>query len=70
MVGEVKSAAEATKIASTFLKQYYYFQRPISAIRENTTWIVKIDIGVLHESIAEIKIDASTADITGYSLPG
>ena len=69
MAGEVKSAAEATRIATSFLRQYYGFVRPISAARENATWIVKIDVGVITREIAEVKIDASTADVTGYSFP-
>jgi len=69
MGGEVKSAAEATKIAATFLKQYYGFLRPISAVRENATWVVKVDVGVISKEIAEVKIDASTADVIGYSFP-
>jgi len=68
MTGEIKSAAEATRIATSFLKQYYGFLRPISAVRENTSWIVKVDVGVLTKEIAEVKIDASTADIVGYSF--
>ena len=69
MAGEIKSAAEATKIATTFLKQYYAFLRPISATRENATWIVEVDVGVVMKEIAEVKIDASTADVTEYSFP-
>ena len=69
MAGEIKSAAEATRIATSFLKQYYGFLRPISAVRENTTWIVKVDVGVIIKEIAEVKIDASTADVVGYSFP-
>lgn len=69
MLSEVKSAAKATEIAASFLKQYYGFLRPISAARENATWIVKVDVGVITKDIAEVKIDASTADIVGYSFP-
>ena len=69
MSEEVKSAAEATEIATSFLKKYYFFLRPISAVREDTTWIVKVDVGALQKEIAEIKINALTADITGYTLP-
>ena len=69
MAGEIKSAAEATRIATSFLKQYYGFLRPISATRENATWIVKVDVGVLKTEITEVRIDASTADIVGYSFP-
>jgi len=69
MAGEVKSAAEATRIATSFLRQYYGFLRPISASRQNSTWIVEVDVGVITKEIAEVKIDASTADVIGYSFP-
>jgi hypothetical protein len=69
MAGEIKSAAEATKIAASFLKQYYGFLRPISAEKENGNWLIKIDVGVITKEIAEVKINAITADVTGYSLP-
>ncbi len=69
MAGEIKSAAEATKIATSFLQQYYFFLHPISAVRTDTTWIVKVDVGVITHEIAEVKIDASTADVIGYSFP-
>lgn len=69
MAVEIKSAAKATEVAASFLKQYYAFLRPISAVREGTNWIVKIDVGLVFKEIAEVKIDALTADVTGYSLP-
>ena len=69
MTGEIKSADEATRIATSLLKQYYGFLRPISAVRENATWIVKVDVGVIMKEIAEVKIDALTKDVIGYSLP-
>lgn len=69
MLSEVKSAAKATEIAASFLKQYYGFLRPISAVKEDSTWVVKVDVGVVTREIAEVKIDSSAADITGYSFP-
>ena len=66
---EVKNANEATRIATSFLRQYYGFLRPISAVKENTIWIVKVDVGVISQEIAEVKVDASTADVIGYSFP-
>ena len=69
MPGEVKSAVEATKIATSFLRQYYAFLRPTGAVREDATWVVKVDVGVLRKEIAEVKVDASTADVIGYSFP-
>ena len=69
MASEVKSVAQAIQIATSFLKKYYFFLRPVSAMREDAIWIVKVDVGVLQKEIAEVKIDASTADVTGFSLP-
>jgi hypothetical protein len=69
MPGEVKSAAQATEIAASFLKKYYFFLRPVSAVIEDATWIVRVDVGALQKEIAEVKIDASTADVTEYSFP-
>lgn len=69
MLSEVKSAAKATEIAASFLKQYYGFLRPISAVKEDSTRVVKVDVGVVTREIAEVKIDSSAADITGYSFP-
>jgi len=69
MAGEIRSAAEATKIAATFLKEYYAFLRPVGASRDNGTWTVKIDIGLVTKEIAEVKVDAITGTVTDYSLP-
>ncbi len=69
MAGEIKSAGEATRIATSFLRQYYAFIRPVSAVREGSAWVVKMDIGATQEKVAEIKVDALTAEITGYTFP-
>ncbi len=69
MPEEVKSARRATEIAASFLKQYYVFLRPISAERRDTTWVVKVDVGLVVAQIVEVKIDATTAEIIGYSFP-
>ena len=69
MSSEVKSAAEATKIATSFLSKYYFFLRPISAVKEDATWLVKVDVGALQKEIAEVKVNALTADIAEYTFP-
>lgn len=66
---EIKSAQEATKVATTFLKQYYFFLRPVSAAKQDDTWIVKIDVGLVSKEIAEVKIDTLTSEIIEYSFP-
>lgn len=69
MAVEVKSAQKATEIAASFLKQYYAFLHPISALREANIWVVKVDVGLIGTNIAEVKIDVLTAEIIGYSFP-
>ena len=69
MAYQVKSAKEATTIATNFLKQYYSFMRPKSASKDNDFWVVEVDVGVITTEIARVRIDASTADVIGYSFP-
>ena len=69
MLGEVKSAPEATKIAVSFVAKHYFFARPLSAVREDGHWVVKIDVGPLAQVIASIKIDAKTGEIVEYDIP-
>jgi len=69
MAYQVKSAKEATTIATNFLKQYYAFTQPKSASKDNDIWVVEVDVGVLMSEIAQVRIDASTADVIGYSFP-
>ena len=66
---EVKSAREATKIAYSFVNQYRTYARPMKAVRENDIWLVEIDVGVLATKVANVKIDAKTADILEYTIP-
>ncbi len=69
MASEVKSAAEATEKAESFIKKYRWYTRPIKAVREDDTWVVEIDVGPIFTTIAKIKIDAKSGDISEYSIP-
>jgi len=66
---KVKSAAEATEIAESFIKKYRWYRRPLKAVREDNTWLVEIDVGPLFTVIAKIKIDAISGDILEYTIP-
>jgi len=69
MDNEVKSAAKATEIASSFIKKYRWYVRPLKAIRENDAWLVEIDVGPIFTIIAKVKIDAKSGDILEYTIP-
>lgn len=68
MANEIRSAGKATEVAAAFLKQYYGFLRPVSAEKNNGTWLVKIDVGAVLQKIAEITVDASSAEIVDYKI--
>lgn len=69
MAGEIKSAAEATKIAQSYVGKYYFFTRPIKAVREDDTWLVNLDVGALDTEIAKVKINAKSGEILEYDIP-
>jgi len=69
MSEKVRSAPEATNIAMTFVKKHRFFLRPLSAVRENGHWLVKIDVGPMLKEVANIKIDAQTGEILEYDIP-
>ena len=69
MPEEVKSAARATEIAMSFVKKYYWFARPMRAVREDNTWSVEIDVGPLAPIVAKVKLDAKSGDILEYTTP-
>ncbi len=69
MLGEIKSAPEATEIARNFLRKYRMIVIPLRAVREGDAWLVEIDVGPIIKSIANVKIDAKSGDILEYSLP-
>lgn len=66
---KVGSAPQATEIAMAFVKKHRFLLRPLSAVRENGNWLVKIDVGPLLKEVATVKIDARTGDILEYDIP-
>jgi uncharacterized membrane protein YkoI len=65
----VTSAEEATNIAESFLKKRRLVVQPVKAIKEDDTWLVQVDVGILTTSVAEIVIDANTGKIVRYNIP-
>jgi len=62
----VNNAKKATEIALGFLKQYYFYTKPLKANQQNTTWIVDIDVGPLQTEIVTVKINAHDGSIINY----
>ncbi len=64
----VKSAEEAIDIGMAFIKKSYAYAWPIKATKEGDYWHVEIDIGIFQKKIAEIIIDASSGEITKFTV--
>ncbi len=69
MPDEVRSAKKAIEIAMAFVRTCRLFPKPLSAVRENGSWVVKIDLGSSFEEIAIVRIYAKTGEILEYNIP-
>jgi hypothetical protein len=67
---EVKSAREATHVALSFIRKHRSFARPLKAFREGDIWFVEIDVGTFLTAIAKVEVDAKSAEILKYTIPG
>lgn len=67
----VRTASQATDIALSFVSKHRPFAlaRTLKAVREDGTWSVEVDVGVVAVRVAKIKIDADTGDILEYNFP-
>lgn len=64
---EIKSAKEATEKALNYVKDYYpFYHKPIKVVKEDGTWLLEIDVGLLTTTIAKVKVDAKTGNILEF----
>lgn len=64
----VESADEATRIAVDFLKQHYRFVFPHVAKREDSRWIVYVDIAIFGPKFGRVVIEAETGKIVDFKV--
>ncbi len=69
MPDEVRSAKKAIEIAMAFVRMCRLFPKPLSAVRENGSWVVKIDLGPSFEEVAIVRIYAKTGEVLEYNIP-
>lgn len=69
-MARVEYAEQATDIVITFLKQHFSWGgRPVSARRENGTWLVEVDIGVFKSRVGQVKLESESGHILEYQFP-
>ena len=57
-------------MVTEFVKKHFLWPtRPVSAKKEGSTWVVKVDIGVFLSGVGEVNLDAQTGAIEEYKFP-
>ncbi len=64
----VQTVEQATGLAIDFAKRYYSFIFPVSTKRENSHWIVDLDISYYRPSYARLKIFVETGAIEEFKV--
>ena len=64
----VQSLEQATQLALDFVRKYYSFAFPMSARKENSRWIVDLDISYFKPSYIRVQIEAVTGAIQDFRV--
>ena len=64
----IQSVEQATQLAMEFARRYYSFIFPVSTRRENSWWIVDLDISYYKTSYVRVRILAETGTIEDFKV--
>lgn len=64
----IQTVEQATQIAIDFIRKYYSFVYPIAARKENSRWIVDLDISYFRPSYVRVKILAETGTLEDFKV--
>jgi len=67
-VAQVQTVEEATQLALDLVRKYYSFAFPISARRENSRWIIDLDISYFKPSYMRVKILAESGALEDFKV--
>ena len=67
----IESVEQATQLAMNFARKYYSSIFPVSTKKENSHWIVDLDISYYTPSYARLRIFVETGEIEEFKVtPG
>jgi hypothetical protein len=67
----IQSIEQATQLAVEFTRRYYSFVFPVSTKKENSFWIVDLDISYYRPSYVRLRILVETGTIEDFKVtPG
>jgi len=67
-VAQVQTVQQATQLALDLVRKYYSFASPISTRRENSRWIVDLDISYFKPSYMRVKIFAESGALEDFKV--
>ena len=59
----ILTVEQATQAAIDFARKYYSFVYPVAARKENSRWVVDLDISYFRPSYVRVKIFAETGSL-------
>jgi hypothetical protein len=64
----VQTVEQATQLAVDFVRKYYSFVYPVAARKENSRWVVDLEISYFRPSYVRVKILAETGTLEDFRV--
>jgi hypothetical protein len=64
----IQTVDQAVQVATDFVRKYYSFVYPVVARKENSRWVVDLDISYFRPSYIRVKIFAETGTLEDFSV--
>ena len=64
----IQTVEQATQLAVDFVRKYYSFVYPIAARKENSRWVLDLDISYFRPSYVRVKIVAETGNLQDFAV--
>lgn len=68
-VPPIQTVEDAIQRADQFLSRYYAFKRPLAVTKEEDTWLLEYDVGVLRIEKIRLRIDTNSGAVVEYNNP-
>lgn len=62
----IETAEDAIERADQFLSKYYPFKQPLSVKKEEDTWLLEFNVGVLSIQKVQLRLRASSGSVIEY----
>jgi hypothetical protein len=64
----IQTVEQATQLAIDFVRKFYSFVYPIAARKENSRWVVDLDISYFRPSYVRVNVVAETGALEDFKV--